>query len=243
MQAGNPDGSPASGACLTGPPPPPPDGCGDEVANPTPKRIATGINRYACRGQGYEWVDSMPSTWNQQTQGFWQPAQTPPDKCGLGTLPNYMDLNGRKQVHNMACPSPSHLDGSGGGKFKGFTLPGDVHIGGRSDLNTWRSFNGRMAGVAIAGDAKTEVSCLYGCGLEALPNIATFQADVCGTLAAPLVKAPLTSAKCSGSAHVATGSCALFGAQATTQHVPTAQYTTEGARFDGVSTQAIPTIT
>ena len=229
--AGNPDGSPASGACLTAPPPPPPDGCGDDVAG-SPKTIATGINRYQCRGRGLEWADTMPADWNQQTQGPWYPAQTPPDKCGFD---NFMDRNGRKTVGNMACPSPSHLDSSGGGRFTGFTLPGDVHIGGRSDLNTWRHFNGRMAGVAIAGEAKTEISCLYGCGIDSLPGIATYEADVCGTITTPLVKAPLTSARCSGSSHVATGSCAMFGAQATAQYQVTGEYTAQGARFDGTA--------
>ena len=147
---------------------------------------------------------------------------------------NYMDSNGRKTVTNMACPSPQRLDSSTGERFSGLTLGGDIHLGGRSDLNAWRHFNGRMAGVAIAGDAKSEVSCLFGCGHAALPGIATLQADICGTLPTPLVKAPLTSAKCTGTDHVAAGNCAMLGSGASSGYgTAAAAFSPQGARFNG----------
>ena len=51
---------------------------------------------------------------------------------------------------------------------------------------------GRMAGVAIAGDAKTDVSCMYKCGYASLPTIEQFDAQVCKTLRAPSVHATNT---------------------------------------------------
>eukprot|EP01045_Picozoa_sp_COSAG04_P028080 COSAG04_NODE_4269_length_2197_cov_1.354623_2_plen_426_part_01 len=217
------------GACLNSPRSPGQDSCGEDLPAPA-KTIAAGVNRYACSGPGLEWADQQPCDWNAQTQGYWQPATTPADKCGFM---NYMDRSGRKTVTNMACPSPQRLDSSTGERFSGLTLGGDIHLGGRSDLNAWRHFNGRMAGVAIAGDAKTEVSCLFGCGHAALPGIATLQADICGTLPTPLVKAPLTSAKCTGTDHVAAGNCAMLGSGASSSYGAVSAFSSAGARFNG----------
>lgn len=87
--------------------------------------------------------------------------------------------------------------------------------------------------MTIAGEAKTEVSCLYGCGHSALPGIETYERDVCNTVAVPLVKAPLTSGKCTGSDHVAQGNCAMYGASSSGGYESSNEFTPQGARFDG----------
>ena len=44
------------GACLNSPESLGQDSCGQDLPAPT-KTIATGVNRYACRGEGLEWAD------------------------------------------------------------------------------------------------------------------------------------------------------------------------------------------
>jgi hypothetical protein len=82
------------------------------------------------------WATEMPSDWDMQTQGPWMSAPVPPraadNKCA--------GYNYGGSIGNIACPSPSHLIGH----FAGFNLPGDIHLGGRSDLNNHRHFTGRM---------------------------------------------------------------------------------------------------
>lgn len=76
------------------------------------------------------------------------------------------------------------------------------------------------------------MSCLFGCGHDSLPGIGTLQKDICTTIVEPLVNAPLSSPKCSGSAHVAKGSCAMYGSRLDGQYAP-AEFSDNGARFDG----------
>lgn len=192
-----------------------------------------GVNRLQCRGPGVVWSASQPDDWDQYVNGPWTPAPMP-SNAGFGAFDNkcayynYRTAQGQPHVSNIACPSPGSLSG----QFAGLLLLGDIHLGGRSDLNAFRHFTGRMAGVAIAAEAKTEVSCLFGCGHTSLPGVETLQRDICTTMVEPEAKAPLTSPKCSGTSHVAKGACAQYGSRRDGQYAP-AEFSSEGARFDG----------
>ena len=139
-------GIPGEGACLRSPPPPPPlTGCDTEPPTP-PRTVAQGINRLQCRGSGVVWSASQPDDWDPYVNGPWTRAQ-PPTTQALGSpfdnkcaYYNYRTTTGTEHLTNIACPSPSHLSG----QFAGLLLLGDIHLGGRSDLNAYRHFTGRM---------------------------------------------------------------------------------------------------
>ena len=139
--------APSTGACLLAPPPPPPiPGCETELESPA-RTIKQGVDRLGCRGPGVVWSASQPDDWDPSVNGQWIPAQLP-SGAGAGTAfdpkcayYNYQPaLGGAPQVTNIACPSPTQLSG----QFGGLLLLGDIHLGGRSDLNAYRHFTGRM---------------------------------------------------------------------------------------------------
>ena len=140
-------GIPGNGACLLSPPPPPPiPGCDTEL-EPPPRTILQGMDRLQCRGSGVVWSASQPDDWDTYVNGPWIPAPLPQtqaagtpfdNKCAYY---NYRTATTRTEhVTNIACPSPARLSGH----FAGLLLLGDIHLAGRSDLNAYRHFTGRM---------------------------------------------------------------------------------------------------
>lgn len=138
------------GACVNDPPSPPAQpGCDTPPPAPPPT-IVQGADRFSCRGSGIYWSSEQPEDWETTINGVpnanpWIPAGPPRSQPGTSfdakcAYYNYQPVSGAQQVTNIACPSPSHLSG----QFAGLLLLGDVHLGGRSDLNAFRHFTGRM---------------------------------------------------------------------------------------------------